>query len=120
MAIAMLGQKLVCSWILRHHQLDLIILDCVMCDDPATNKAIAAYSFPEGDLAIQLSELMQCPRHVSFIWEEENERASSKKVSSTFINDPRMPTLSGICRRDVPPTAVRLFCERTAITGGSW
>ena len=59
---------------------------------------------------------MQCPRHVSFILEEENERASSKKVSSTFINDPCMPTLSGICRRGVPPTAVRLFCERTAIS----
>ena len=31
-------------------------------------------------------------------------------------DDPRMPTLSGIRRRGVPPSALRLFCERVGIS----
>jgi glutaminyl-tRNA synthetase len=31
-------------------------------------------------------------------------------------DDPRMPTLSGIRRRGVPPEALRLFCERVGIS----
>jgi len=31
-------------------------------------------------------------------------------------DDPRMPTLSGIRRRGVPPAALRLFCERVGIS----
>jgi len=34
----------------------------------------------------------------------------------TGWDDPRMPTLSGIRRRGVPPAAVRLFCERMGIS----
>ena len=31
-------------------------------------------------------------------------------------DDPRMPTLSGMRRRGVPPSALRLFCERVGIS----
>ena len=31
-------------------------------------------------------------------------------------DDPRMPTLSGLRRRGVPPEALRLFCERVGIS----
>lgn len=31
-------------------------------------------------------------------------------------NDPRMPTMSGLRRRGVPPEALRLFCERVGIS----
>jgi glutaminyl-tRNA synthetase len=31
-------------------------------------------------------------------------------------DDPRMPTLSGMRRRGVPPSALRLFCERIGIS----
>jgi len=31
-------------------------------------------------------------------------------------NDPRMPTMSGLRRRGVPPAALRLFCERVGIS----
>jgi len=31
-------------------------------------------------------------------------------------DDPRMPTLSGLRRRGVPPSAIRLFCERVGIS----
>jgi methionine--tRNA ligase beta chain len=31
-------------------------------------------------------------------------------------DDPRMPTISGMRRRGVPPSAVRLFCERVGIS----
>ena len=34
----------------------------------------------------------------------------------TGWDDPRMPTLSGIRRRGVPPAAIRLFCERMGIS----
>jgi glutaminyl-tRNA synthetase len=30
-------------------------------------------------------------------------------------DDPRMPTLSGMCRRGYPPEAIREFCDRTGI-----
>lgn len=38
----------------------------------------------------------------------------SKVVSGW--DDPRMPTLSGLRRRGVPPSALRLFCERVGIS----
>ena len=31
-------------------------------------------------------------------------------------DDPRMPTLSGMRRRGVPPSALRLFCEQVGIS----
>ena len=31
-------------------------------------------------------------------------------------NDPRMPTMSGLRRRGMPPAALRLFCERVGIS----
>lgn len=34
----------------------------------------------------------------------------------TGWDDPRMPTLSGLRRRGVPPSAIRLFCERVGIS----
>eukprot|EP00956_Cyclotella_meneghiniana_P002568 scaffold3022_cov42-Cyclotella_meneghiniana.AAC.4 len=43
------------------------------------HRAIAAYSLPEGDLAVQLSELMQCPCHVSFIRVEEHQLCRRRK-----------------------------------------
>lgn len=39
---------------------------------------------------------------------------TERKVSGW--NDPRMPTLSGIRRRGVPPSGLRLFCERVGIS----
>lgn len=34
----------------------------------------------------------------------------------TGWDDPRMPTLSGVRRRGIPPAAIRLFCERMGIS----
>lgn len=34
----------------------------------------------------------------------------------TGWDDPRMPTLAGLRRRGVPPSAIRLFCERMGIS----
>ena len=31
-------------------------------------------------------------------------------------DDPRMPTISGLRRRGVPPAAIRLFVERTGVS----
>jgi glutaminyl-tRNA synthetase len=31
-------------------------------------------------------------------------------------DDPRMPTLSGLRRRGIPPAAIRVFCEKTGVT----
>lgn len=39
---------------------------------------------------------------------------TSKVVSGW--DDPRMPTLSGLRRRGIPPEAIRLFCERVGIS----
>ena len=42
------------------------------------------------------------------------ELVQEKRVSGW--NDPRMPTLSGLRRRGVPPGAIREFCERVGVT----
>ena len=48
-----------------------------------------------------------------------SKRKLIKLVEDKFVSgwdDPRMPTLSGIRRRGVPPSAIRLFCERMGIS----
>lgn len=48
-----------------------------------------------------------------------SKRKLIKLVMEKVVNgwdDPRMPTLSGIRRRGVPPSALRLFCERIGIS----
>lgn len=58
------------------------------------------------------------------VWVSERNTVLSKRkliqlVEGHHVNgwdDPRMPTLSGIRRRGVPPSALRLFCERVGIS----
>uniref|UniRef100_A0A7S2I8Z6 glutamine--tRNA ligase n=1 Tax=Helicotheca tamesis TaxID=374047 RepID=A0A7S2I8Z6_9STRA len=48
-----------------------------------------------------------------------SKRKLIQLVENNFVNgwdDPRMPTLSGMRRRGVPPSALRLFCERVGIS----
>lgn len=48
-----------------------------------------------------------------------SKRKLIQLVEGDFVNgwdDPRMPTLSGFRRRGVPPSALRLFCERIGIS----
>lgn len=48
-----------------------------------------------------------------------SKRKLIQLVQEKHVNgwdDPRMPTLSGIRRRGVPPEALRLFCERVGIS----
>ena len=48
-----------------------------------------------------------------------SKRKLIKLVEDKYVtgwDDPRMPTLSGIRRRGVPPSAIRLFCERMGIS----
>ncbi len=48
-----------------------------------------------------------------------SKRKLIKLVEESHVtgwDDPRMPTISGIRRRGVPPSAIRLFCERMGIS----
>jgi glutaminyl-tRNA synthetase len=48
-----------------------------------------------------------------------SKRKLIKLVEDKYVNgwdDPRMPTLSGVRRRGMPPAAIRLFCERMGIS----
>lgn len=64
------------------------------------------------------------PRQIEFSRLNIKSTVLSKRkliqlVESNIVSgwdDPRMPTLSGIRRRGVPPEAIRLFCERVGIS----
>jgi methionine--tRNA ligase beta chain len=51
--------------------------------------------------------------------ENNNDDSSSDNGNTRYVSgwdDPRMPTLSGLRRRGIPPAALRLFCERVGIS----
>lgn len=64
------------------------------------------------------------PRQIEFSRLNIQSTVLSKRkliqlVEQKYVNgwdDPRMPTLSGMRRRGVPPAALRLFCERIGIS----
>lgn len=64
------------------------------------------------------------PRQIEFSRLNIQNTVLSKRkliqlVEQNYVNgwdDPRMPTLSGMRRRGVPPSALRLFCERVGIS----
>ncbi|KAL3913345.1 MAG: hypothetical protein SGILL_006530 [Bacillariaceae sp.] len=64
------------------------------------------------------------PRQIEFSRLNIKSTVLSKRkliqlVEGGYVNgwdDPRMPTLSGMRRRGVPPSALRLFCERVGIS----
>jgi len=64
------------------------------------------------------------PRQIEFSRLNIQSTVLSKRkliqlVEQGYVNgwdDPRMPTLSGMRRRGVPPAALRLFCERIGIS----
>ena len=64
------------------------------------------------------------PRQIEFSRLNIQSTVLSKRkliqlVEGGYVNgwdDPRMPTLSGMRRRGVPPAALRLFCERVGIS----
>ena len=64
------------------------------------------------------------PRQIEFSRLNIQSTVLSKRkliqlVEQNHVNgwdDPRMPTLSGMRRRGVPPSALRLFCERVGIS----
>lgn len=64
------------------------------------------------------------PRQIEFSRLNIQNTVLSKRkliqlVEQGYVNgwdDPRMPTLSGMRRRGVPPAALRLFCERIGIS----
>ena len=64
------------------------------------------------------------PRQIEFSRLNIQNTVLSKRkliglVEDKHVNgwdDPRMPTLSGMRRRGVPPSALRLFCERVGIS----
>ena len=69
--------------------------------------------------------LIDCkPRQIEFSRLNLKYTVLSKRkliqlVEGNHVNgwdDPRMPTLSGMRRRGVPPSALRLFCERVGIS----
>ena len=68
--------------------------------------------------------LVSRPRQIEFSRLNVQSTVLSKRrliqlVQSSIVagwDDPRMPTLSGLRRRGVPPAALRLFCERVGIS----
>lgn len=74
---------------------------------------------------IMKAGLVECmPRQIEFSrlnlkYTVLSKRKLIKLVEESHVtgwDDPRMPTLSGIRRRGVPPSAIRLFCERMGIS----
>lgn len=76
------------------------------------------------DKLLDASMLKAKPQQIEFSRLNIKNTVLSKRkliqlVDGNHVNgwdDPRMPTLSGIRRRGVPPSALRLFCERVGIS----
>ena len=71
------------------------------------------------------ADLVSCqPRQIEFSrlnlkYTVLSKRKLIKLVEDKYVtgwDDPRMPTLSGVRRRGMPPAAIRLFCERMGIS----
>ena len=71
------------------------------------------------------AKLVNClPRQIEFSrlnlkYTVLSKRKLIKLVEDGYVNgwdDPRMPTICGLRRRGVPPSAIRLFCERMGIS----
>lgn len=68
--------------------------------------------------------ITQTPQQIEFSRLNVKNTVLSKRkliqlVEQKHVNgwdDPRMPTMSGLRRRGVPPSALRLFCERVGIS----
>mmetsp|Transcript_37578 Transcript_37578/g.91182 ORF Transcript_37578/g.91182 Transcript_37578/m.91182 type:complete len:842 (-) Transcript_37578:1404-3929(-) len=73
---------------------------------------------------VPTSLISATPRQIEFSRLNIQNTVLSKRkliglVEDKHVNgwdDPRMPTLSGMRRRGVPPSALRLFCERVGIS----
>jgi glutaminyl-tRNA synthetase len=85
------------------------------------------------DKLCQLNMLPQSPSSSSSIPKPQQIEFSRLNIKSTVLSkrkliqlvqeqhvhgwdDPRLPTLSGLRRRGIPPEAIRLFCERIGIS----
>lgn len=79
---------------------------------------------PLYDWVIEEAEAPSHPQQIEFARLELEYTVTSKRKLHQLVNekhvsgwdDPRMPTLSGIRRRGVPPAAVRIFCDRIGVT----
>ena len=68
--------------------------------------------------------ITQAPQQIEFSRLNVKNTVLSKRkliqlVDEKYVtgwNDPRMPTMSGLRRRGMPPAALRLFCERVGIS----
>mmetsp|Transcript_12097 Transcript_12097/g.14205 ORF Transcript_12097/g.14205 Transcript_12097/m.14205 type:complete len:888 (-) Transcript_12097:153-2816(-) len=76
------------------------------------------------DKLIAMELLVSRPRQIEFsrlnlMYTILSKRKLIQLVEGKHVNgwdDPRMPSLSGLRRRGVPPEALRLFCERVGIS----
>jgi len=76
------------------------------------------------DKLISIGLLASSPRQIEFsrlnlMYTVLSKRKLIQLVDGKHVNgwdDPRMPTLSGMRRRGIPPEALRLFCERIGIS----
>jgi len=76
------------------------------------------------DKLIAMDLLVSRPRQIEFsrlnlMYTILSKRKLIQLVEGKYVNgwdDPRMPTLSGLRRRGLPPEALRLFCERVGIS----